>query len=202
MRSVRCCVILITLFAMATCAYTPKEIVTIAGSNVGVLHKVSMSRQRHITVPVSSHLGLVVSTSTSERQALVQQGKQVFEQVFSKISVLDDDGFVSTDVDFVVRANLLYVDSPMNTEERLSMDGTSKSHMSQVDGLGNKRKIGLLKPYRRTVLKLNLTDARTREILDVAVVSGRSSMTAYRNYQPILKQSLQVYSQSITATKK
>ncbi len=180
------------------CSQAPLATMKQMGGDLSFLNKIELTRQRQFTLPTTVHIGILIlpgsdSTVVSQwRPVFTEEGMHVFEKSFATVSKLEAPRQISVSVDFIVEMSVL--------DASIGVDAFKASTMP-IDESKAQSKPGanyiLQKPYK-TTLKMVLIDARTKQLIDTAIISSRSGAISQRNYRVFAQQSVAAYAQSLT----
>lgn len=168
--------------------------------NIALSHHIEIERQRQAVLPGVSHIGLRLLLSSGAESGLnealieilvpllAERTTRVFNEAFASASLIDssveDHGSLSR--------------KSMSTQQRFprQMDFVLDIHLLAVAGISealmdtqrNHTRAQRLPPVRlqkrpyRALVKINLMDARTRQLLDTATIRARSGALVHNTY--------------------
>ncbi|MGH1486701.1 MAG: hypothetical protein ACRBCI_10815 [Cellvibrionaceae bacterium] len=206
---------LVMVLVVSACSSLPIDSVPInsiatSGSHLGLLNKISIDRQRHFTLSSRSHLGLAIipslqasavktnSAAATIDMAVIRESHRVLAQSFKQVSLVTKEQPATNSLDFLVEMHVLHAEDQTKTNNEVSYTTKARKFKSK-ESTTKTRKRMIPKPHT-AIIKLNLFDARTRKVLDVAIIKSRSGAFTHSDFDQFLKESLMVYAHSMVPT--
>ena len=194
------------LVGSIACGHSPVDLATASGSYLGVLNKISVSRQRQLLIPAESHLGLAVSvvadsvtedTEKDIKALLTRAGQAQLLRSFAQVTVLDEGvkagQVVPATVDFLLHINLL-------TAKLGTLNQTQQPpglEPAVIADEGELKTMASTPIQHQAIIQLLLTDARSGKVIDTVFIRSRAGVFTYR-VENFFEQSVAAYLKKIT----
>ena len=199
----------VMVLILGGCSSLPETIAT-GGSHLGLLNKITLDRQRHFTLSSASHLGLAIvsasqagvletnSINVTIDKGVMQVSRRVLAQSFKQVSLVSKEQPAKGSVDFLVQVHVLHAEDQTKANNEVKYTAKARKFKGRETTTKTRKRI-VPKPHR-AILKLNLFDARTGKVLDVALIKSRSGAFMHTDFEQFLHDSLRLYAHSMVST--
>ena len=178
--------ILVILSALQISCTVVQDINTVAGE-IGIQSKVDVTRQNYFTISPHSNLALKIfphnlkGVDRDIDSRFRQQSEKAFNYSFNNVTVINEKTNLSRKDDYLVETKILALTNEPNKDE-------PSNDAEQVN------------PIFRATIKVVLSDARTKQQLDIAVIKSRVGIIKTYDFDLFLKESIMAYTYSLVAT--